>query len=240
MRLLRARDDEQPRRVAVEPVDDPGPLGLVAARDRVAEQPVDERPAPVAGRRMDDDARRACRRRAGARPRRRSRRSSSSGSSVARRALRDARRSSSSPPSSRWLFAARLAVDETLPLGEQPLGGRARADLLERREEPVEPLARRLGRHGERQLSTGLRRGPARVRAADARLPLGGDEGEEQDATPMTMKVSARLNAGQKRRSRKSVTWPMPQPVDEVAEAAADQQAERDRQHRMPRARRAK
>ena len=72
VRLLRARDDHQPGRVAVEPVHDPRPF-LLAARGAVREQPV-RRASRPRGRRPG--ARRrppACRRRAGARPPRRSR-----------------------------------------------------------------------------------------------------------------------------------------------------------------------
>ena len=43
VRLLRARDHEEARGVAVEPVDDARPLGLLPARHRVAEETVDER-----------------------------------------------------------------------------------------------------------------------------------------------------------------------------------------------------
>jgi hypothetical protein len=56
VRLVRARDDEKPRRVTVESVDDPGSLGLLSARDRMREEPVHERPARVPGRRVDDHA----------------------------------------------------------------------------------------------------------------------------------------------------------------------------------------
>ena len=147
MRLVRARDDEQARRVAVEPVDDSRPLRLLAARDRVAEQPVDERPARVAGRRMHDDARRLV-----------------DDEQVlvlvgdaqvellgleARRApLRQLEVELAPRPPAGGSSICGCAVDEDAPLGEQPLGGRARADLFERGEEAVEPLARRLGRDG--------------------------------------------------------------------------------------------
>ena len=56
VRLGRARDHHDARGVAVEAVHDPRPLRLVAARDRVAEQAVDERPRRVAGGRMHDEA----------------------------------------------------------------------------------------------------------------------------------------------------------------------------------------
>ena len=51
---LGARDDHQPRGVAVEAVDDPGALGLAARGDPA--QHVDERAAVVPRRRVDDEA----------------------------------------------------------------------------------------------------------------------------------------------------------------------------------------
>ena len=54
MRLVVAGDDHQAGGVAVEPVDDPGALGLAAA-EQVAER-VHEGVAAVAGRRVDDEA----------------------------------------------------------------------------------------------------------------------------------------------------------------------------------------
>jgi hypothetical protein len=56
--LLGASDDEQPRRIPVEPVDDPRPLGDIPSRDSSLQQCVHERPAPVAGRRVNDEPRR--------------------------------------------------------------------------------------------------------------------------------------------------------------------------------------
>jgi hypothetical protein len=57
VRLRRAGDDEEARRVAVESVDDARPVG-VAALEATGEQPVDERPAPAPRCRVDDDTRR--------------------------------------------------------------------------------------------------------------------------------------------------------------------------------------
>jgi hypothetical protein len=53
MRLLRARDDEQARRVAVEAVNDAGPVGILAA-GRPTEQPVDESASSPPGSWVDD------------------------------------------------------------------------------------------------------------------------------------------------------------------------------------------
>src|SRR5262249_4969791 len=56
VRLLRAGDDEQPRRAAIETVDDPGTLRHVSTCDAALEQGVHEGPSPVPGRRVDDDS----------------------------------------------------------------------------------------------------------------------------------------------------------------------------------------
>jgi hypothetical protein len=48
VRLVRARDDEEARGVAVEPMDDPGPFRFLAAGDGVTEEPVYECPARMA------------------------------------------------------------------------------------------------------------------------------------------------------------------------------------------------
>ena len=55
VRLVRARDDHQPGRVAVEAVDDSRPL-LLPARGAGERERMRERAAGVAGRRMDDDS----------------------------------------------------------------------------------------------------------------------------------------------------------------------------------------
>ena len=78
--------------------------------------------------------------------------------------------STSSPPSSRWLFARAAPSTSDGARVEQPLGGAARADLRQRGEEAVEPLAR--GRRQERDVSSVTRA---------ARLAVGGDERDEQD-----------------------------------------------------------
>ena len=54
-------DDQQPRRILVDPVDDAGPGDAADARQRAAamvEQRVDQRSVEIAGRRMNDQARR--------------------------------------------------------------------------------------------------------------------------------------------------------------------------------------
>ena len=55
VRVLRARDDEQARRVAVEPVHDPRALRSLTSA-QTPEQAVHERAGRVSGRRVDDDA----------------------------------------------------------------------------------------------------------------------------------------------------------------------------------------
>ena len=74
-----------------------------------------------------------------------------------------------------------LAVDDRRALLQQPLGRGARADLRQRGEEAIEPLARGLGGDGDSQ-----RGRVSPISSATNRI-----------ATPTTMKLSARLKAGQ-------------------------------------------
>jgi hypothetical protein len=76
---------------------------------------------------------------------------------------------------------ARFAVKPYRAAGEQPLGLGARADFRERGQEAVEPDARGVVRNGQLY----------RERASPCRIAA------KRIATPTTMKVSARLNAGQ-------------------------------------------
>src|SRR4051794_27217569 len=194
MCFLRARDHHQPRRVAVEPVHDPGPL-RVAPRD-LPGQRMDKRPLRMAVTRVHDEARRlvddeqmlvlpgdcGLRRRCDL------------GDGGRRRHLD--------------LLAARepVALRARDPVYERPrfdgpLRGRARAKA--RGEEPVQALAGRFGRHLQlvhRAATSSVRRGGRGERSAAT-------SAVRRIATPTTMKLSARLNAGHHLRSMKSVTW---------------------------------
>jgi hypothetical protein len=151
VRFFRAGDDQEPRRVPVEAVDDSRPLGLLPARHRVPEEPVDERAARVASRRVDDDPGRfvddqqvlVLEGDAQIELLRLERR---------RPTFRDADREH---VARRQAVALRLrrAVDLHPALGEQALGRRTRADLLEAGEKAVQALARRLRRDFQLQLS---------------------------------------------------------------------------------------
>jgi hypothetical protein len=55
VRLARAGDDEEARRVPIEPVHDPRPLGVLSPGGSTLQQSVDERAVSVTGRGMDDD-----------------------------------------------------------------------------------------------------------------------------------------------------------------------------------------
>ena len=196
VRLLRAGDDQQPRGVAVEPVDDPRALRLAAAR------------------RCPRARRRACRRAcpapawttspAGLSTTARC----SSCQTIARRGGGSARRR---PPARR----EQDALPALEPVALRPRRGR-------RRERRPRPRARR--RRGEPTCVARKRssRSPAasggtvssrRQRAATSRCRVGGAaRGRRRSArasriaTPMTMKLSARLNAGHQPKSMKSVT----------------------------------
>jgi len=79
---------------------------------------------------------------------------------------------------------ARLAVHLRSALLQQALRGRAGTDLGQRGEEAVEPLARRLGRDGDAEVGQRERVSPS-------------SRATNRIATPTTMKLSARLKAGQ-------------------------------------------
>jgi hypothetical protein len=187
---LGARDDEQARRVAVEPVDDPWTV-LLPARSARRRERVGERPARVAARRMDDDARglvddeqvlvRVGDGELG-------RRNGRLGGSRSRRLNLDLL-----PSRELVALADRSAVDEDGTGREEPLGGRPRSDVRQRRKVPIEPLARC------------LRRDEVPLQRLDAApfcrrgwgLPSARASAPTRMATPITMKLSARLNAGQ-------------------------------------------
>ena len=84
-------------------------------------------------------------------------------------------------------------VDADLAGREQPLGRSAGADLIERREEPVEAKPRRIRRDADADQERGA-------------LLSESSSDPRRTATPTTIDASARLKAGHQRRSRKSVT----------------------------------
>ncbi len=172
MGLRRAGDDQEPRRVPVEAMDDPRPLRLVPAGRRVSHEAVDERAARVAGRRVDDDP----------------------GRLVDDEQVRvlvgdpqlhllglDGRRHRSGRIEGHLLPAREPValglgrpVDEDSAFVEEPLGRPARADFRNSGEEPVEPLAARVLRNAKPAghfATCGRARGPTR-RARTAALPL--------------------------------------------------------------------
>jgi hypothetical protein len=195
--VVRAGDDQQPRRVAVQPVDDAGPLGLVAARDRVGREPMDERAARVPGRGVDDDARRLV--------------DNEQVLVLVRDSKRDVLRLDDTRTPVRELELHLLpaleamalrpprAVDERAALADEPLGRRARADFLERREESIEPLPGRL--LGDRDPESARRQPrwsspPVFLGVASGRRSAA-KSAASRIATPVTMNTSARLKAGQ-------------------------------------------
>jgi len=147
MSLLGAGDDEKPRGVPVETMDDPGPAGVLASGDVVCEEPVNERPGAVAGRGVHNDSSRLV--------------DDDQvlilpdnthveilwleGTCLTLGRLEFDWLSSSEPVA---LWSLRT-VDQNLARVEQPFGGRARANVVESPQEAVEPLAGRLGRHDE-------------------------------------------------------------------------------------------
>ncbi len=197
-----AGDEQEARRVAVEPVDDPGP-GVVAACGHAAQR-VDERRARVAGHRVDeqpgglvdDDQVRvgvgqrhadALRRRGG------------------RRRLR-LRQAHDRPGAEPVRLRARLPVDEHEPGLDQALGARPRAHLVAAGDEAVEPHPAGIRRHLE--VDHG-RSSPADGSGSTGACALPCSTRSRPSAsspTPITMKLSARLNVGQWVMWMKSVT----------------------------------
>ena len=170
VRLLRAGGDEQSRGVAVEPVDDPRPL-RVAALDLVLEQRLHERAARVPGRRVDDDPGRLVDH-------------EEMGVLVGDPQVELLRIELQLLPAFEAVaLRPRAPVEADGARGDEALGLGARADIGQRRDEPVEPLAR--SRFGDVDPNGQARRAPPSMTVA------------KRIATPTQMNVSARLNAGQ-------------------------------------------
>ena len=167
-----------PERVAVEPVDDARALGLLAALDLAGEQPVDDRAVRVAGRRVDDDAGRLVH-------------DQQVLVLVGDAQALDRLRLEDALPALGQLEVELLAarqpvalrshgtVHEHGPEPEQALGLGPGADTLTGREEAVEPLAGRLGRHDQLQRCHPVVLGAVRRRRG---WRSDGDERGEQDA----------------------------------------------------------
>ena len=256
MRLVRARDHEQARGVAVEPVDDAGAPRLRASCDRLRQEAVDERAVRMTCRRMHDDARRlvddeqmlvpvgdpealhllrlelglTARRKLGSAPRRRPAGGSSAAGSR-RRARRPRppaarpRTASRCPPARRSGRGARRpppAATATGARATMTLRWRGVLSECDARTQGA-LVAGGYGRNRGRRSAPPKRRDGTRLivdRAPDAHpVVLGAvrrrrgwrsadTSAASRIATPTTMNESARLKAGQNRRSRKSVTCP--------------------------------
>ena len=180
---MRPRDDEQARRVAVEAVDDAGAVRLPTRRACGCER-MREGAGGMAGRGMDDDSRglvhdekmlvRIGDRELGCGDVR-----------LWRRRLRSldldllpTRELVALPP--------RPSVDQHRARVEQPLGRSPRTDVRQAGEVAVEPLSCRLERDDEAVQRFAERGSRSARRRAERRI-----------RTPITMKLSARLNAGQ-------------------------------------------
>lgn len=188
VRLFASRDDEEAGRVTVEPVDDARSLGLAAGRS-------------MRGERLDERARRATRPGMHDQPGGlvhhqkvlilvgdpQAVRCRAHGRLCSRRAV-DLQLLPTLEPVA---LGPRTTVEPDSPARHQPLGLATRADLREPGQEAVEALARRLGRNAKSYRAVRQSRRPRRgARSAAA-------SASKRIATPMTMKVSARLKAGQ-------------------------------------------
>ena len=175
-----ACDDQQPRGVPVEAVHDAGTVRHVSPGDPAIEQRLYERPSRMARGGMDDHSRGLVHHEqvfvlVG-------------NAEVARLRLkrhvlllRDVHLQQL-PALDPVAFRARAAVDPHYSGRQQTLGLGARGDFGQRGDKPVEPFAGSLGRNAEAYSQR--RASPSRIAAN--RMP-----------TPTTMKVSARLKAGQ-------------------------------------------
>ena len=230
-RLLAPRDDEQARRVAVEPVHDARAL-LRPARRAAAAQCSRERARACARLRDGRRRRPACRRRAGARPPRRCARPGRLGL-VGRLGLglQAARREPPPRPPGGGSSAAPSPSTSTAPpaMSRSAAAREPTSSCSDRI--AVEPQARGRLRYVKRDQERNVeapwrRRG---LRSPASIVP-------SSNTTPTMMQTSAMLKAGHQRRSRKSVTWPSRTRSARFETLPPIKQAERDGQHRMARA----
>ena len=138
IRLLRTSDGEQPRGVAIEPVHDPGPLGVSAGRPEREQLPRERsRPRPrsrmhdEAGRLVDDEQVLVLVRQRDGDGLRREHRGRARELDLDHRSCLQA-----------VALRARRAVDQHRSVAQQALRERARPDLRTRGERTVEPRAR--------------------------------------------------------------------------------------------------
>jgi len=195
VRLLGAGNDQEAGGVAVEPMDDARPLGLRTSAD-ATEQTLHQRAARMPRRRVNDEPSRLV---------------------DHQDVLVLVRESELAPFGLLCIWCSRgdgdreflaraqaVALRATPPVDEhgagskQPLRRGTRADFGLLSEEAVDPRAGSIARDAKTERQ-GARRGRRGSRSTAIRAP-------SRTTTPTTMNVSARLNAGQKRKSRKSVT----------------------------------
>src|SRR6185312_2040804 len=164
------------------------------------------------------------------------RRSSCSGSSVEGR-LSGTSTSSTSPAARRWLFASRE------PLTRTRFSARRRSAAV--REPTSSSIERKRSRRSpaasagtfSSRLAKRLRSGTPRRSAPDARLPLRRDEREKKRGDTDDDERVGEVEGGPEAEVEEVRHVADAQPVDEVSEAASDQQPERDREDRMAGAR---
>ena len=151
------------------------------------------------------------------------------GSGSARSRLRGSSSSSSSPPASRWLFG-RGAPSTSTRRRDSALRRRARADVGARRGSG-RAARPRASQDVDRAATSSGRRGAGGLRRSAS------DERNEQDHDADDDEAVGEVERGPPAEVEEVGHVPEPDAVGEVREAAADQQAERRRQHRVPRAR---
>ena len=220
MRLVGARDDEQAGGVAVEAVHDPRPV-LVAARRRRARsgRARASRVAwPAPGWTTIPAGLSTTSRCSSSQATWRFIDSASSGGASAGSST-----TTSSPPLQPVALRPGLAVDEDCAAGDQPLGERPRAHFRPGGDRAVEAL----GLRGAKSESCQLGGAGASLGRPRQGLRRGGDADDDEDVGevergPVTQVEEIRHVAE-------------PDAVDEIRDAAAEHEAERDREYRMSR-----
>src|ERR687888_1684295 len=134
----------------------------------------------------------------------------------------------SSPPASRWLFARATPSTSTAP----PPTSRSAAAR-----DPTEGSPARKRSSRSPAAASGTRRRSVGHALSAPRLAVGEDQREEQDPDPDDDEAVREIEGRPEAQVEEVRDVPEPDAVDEVRDAAADHEPERDGQDRVPRAR---
>src|ERR671934_2276742 len=137
-------------------------------------------------------------------------------------------KTTSSPPASRWLFGRGAPSTKTAP---SPTSRSAAA------REPTEGSPARKRSSRSPAAASGTRRRSVGDALPAPRLAIGEDEREQQDRDPDDDEAVREVEGRPEAQVEEVRDVPEPHAVDEVRDAAADDEPERDGQDRVPRAR---